>query len=221
MENVKGKRGGVGERSRSRDHVVEEFVPSAVWTEDSDCHFLLVDLPDFEKEEVKLQVDQSGQITVSGERLVNSNKYIYFEKAFKSPENSDINKTTQKFDGGILYVTLPKKPQVEKKEPNDEEGVAKDYDDMQEKEEKTCGDHERSGESNIDGEQIQKKEKSKKGSRIDGFDKEIVEKWEGECSLLEKATKILCKNKEVLLTAAIAFSLGMLVSRKLGSNQQE
>jgi hypothetical protein len=37
--------GGIADRTRSRSHVVEEWVPSSAWTEDSNGHYLLVDLP--------------------------------------------------------------------------------------------------------------------------------------------------------------------------------
>ncbi|XP_050222788.1 inactive protein RESTRICTED TEV MOVEMENT 2-like [Mercurialis annua] len=239
MENNGGKRVRFGVRASSRDHSVQEFVPSAAWTEDSEFHFLLIDLPEFKKEEVKLHVDESGQIIVSGERLVkNSNKYIYFEKAFKSPENSDIGRITGKFDGEILYVTLPKKSQAQmKKEPENpiknDQGVAKDHNvkydegvaedhDMKEKEpsdDRKIG----SRESHDDQEQskLDKEGESKKGSSVDGFRKENIEKWGREGSVLEKATKMLLDNKEILLTAVLAFSLGMLVSRKLESVHHE
>lgn len=46
MANNRGMRsGGIADRTRSRSHVVEECVPSSAWTEDSNGHYLLVDLP--------------------------------------------------------------------------------------------------------------------------------------------------------------------------------
>lgn len=42
---IRGKGGEAGERTRSRNHVYQEFVPSAAWSEDSNSHYLLVDLP--------------------------------------------------------------------------------------------------------------------------------------------------------------------------------
>ncbi|KAJ9140421.1 hypothetical protein P3X46_031071 [Hevea brasiliensis] len=217
MANITGK------RTRSQDHVVEEFVPSAAWTEDSHSHYLLVDLPDFRKEEVKLQVDtRSGQITVSGERLANNNKYIYFEKKFKAPENSDIDKITGKFDGDILYVNLPK--QVQRKEPKNERennniegGVKKDSE-----QEKPSEARERSSEKMNEEEERKKKEESKKGSSVDEFGRETIEKWgadQSSDSVVEKAMGILMKNKSILLTAVLAFSLGILVSRKFDSTR--
>ncbi|KAF2311346.1 hypothetical protein GH714_021947 [Hevea brasiliensis] len=110
MANITGK------RTRSQDHVVEEFVPSAAWTEDSHSHYLLVDLPDFRKEEVKLQVDTS----------------------------------------------------------------------------------------------------------VDEFGRETIEKWGADPSsdsVVDKAMGILMKNKSILLTAVLAFSLGILVSRKFDSTR--
>ncbi|XP_021633930.1 inactive protein RESTRICTED TEV MOVEMENT 2 [Manihot esculenta] len=222
ITNSRGKGGEAGERTRSRNHVYQEFVPSAAWTEDSNSHYLLVDLPDFKKEEVKLQVDASGQITVRGERLVNNNKYISFEKTFKAPENSDMDNITGKFDGEILYVTLPKK--VQRKEAtneireNIEGGVGKDNE--QEKP-SSVGERASELETNEEEEEEERKKKKerKKGSRVDEFGTETVKKWgeEDEVSVVEKAMGILMKNRDILLTAAFAFSLGVLVSRKFDS----
>lgn len=62
---------------------------------------------------MKLQVDiDPGKLTVSGERLVNNSKCIYFEQTFKLPQNSDTDNITGKFDGEILHVTVPKQEET-------------------------------------------------------------------------------------------------------------
>ncbi|KAK3226385.1 hypothetical protein Dsin_006247 [Dipteronia sinensis] len=97
--------------------IVHDFVPSSRWTEDSNGHYLLVDLPDFKKEEVKLQVDPSGHVTISGEQLTSEVgsycTYIFrFHQTLTLPPDSDINRVSGNLDleRGIYYVTVPKEP---------------------------------------------------------------------------------------------------------------
>lgn len=172
--------------------------------------FVILILLDFKKEEVRLQVDDSGNITVSGERLVNNNKYVYFEQTFKMPENSDIDKISGKFEGEILYVTVPKQVLEEKKEP--EIGIAEDK-----AQQNTLVD-ENFNENNEDhgNDELQNKEKKemrKKRNSVDGFHREILKKWELEATPLERAMKVIRKNKVILITAVVAFSLGVLITR--------
>lgn len=54
-------------------------------------------------------------------------------------------------------------------------------------------------------------------SRVDSFSKEEVEKWAKETSQVGWAIKILKRNKGIVLTAMIAFCLGVYVSRKFGA----
>ncbi|KAL3570989.1 hypothetical protein D5086_028238 [Populus alba] len=198
MANNGGMRsGGVADRTQSRSHVVEECVPSSAWTEDSNGHYLLVDLPDFKKDEVKLQVDNSGQIVVSGERLVNNNsKVIYFEQKFKLPENSDTDKITGKFDGEILYVTVPKQEEtyIEPEYQNTATATA------------TATPTPTSDENH--------KRLEEKGS-MDSKRLFSRKYWrqEDEATPLEMALEMIKKNKGILLTAVLAFSLGIIVAR--------
>jgi len=142
---------------------------------------------------MKLQVDNSGQIVVSGERLVNKNrKVIYFEQKFKLPENSDTDKITGKFDGEILYVTVPKQEEtsIEPEYQNTATATATATSDEN---------HRRLEE---------------KGS-MDSYRLFSKKYWrrEDEAIPLEKALEMIKKNMGILLTAVIAFSLGMIVTR--------
>ena len=152
---------------------------------------------DFKKEEVKLQVDNSGQIVVSGERLVNNNsKVIYFEQTFKLPENSDTDKITGKFDGEILYVTVPKQEEtsIEPEYQNNATATA------------TATPTPTSDENH--------KRLEEKGS-MDSNRLFSRKYWrqEDEAAPLEMALEMIKKNKGILLTAVLAFSLGIIVAR--------
>ena len=65
---------------------------------------------------MKLQVNSYGRIVVSGERNLNEWKHVHFRLTFPAPLNSDMDKIAGKFDGGILYVTVPKQVTQQNKE---------------------------------------------------------------------------------------------------------
>ncbi|KAF5734713.1 hypothetical protein HS088_TW15G00205 [Tripterygium wilfordii] len=205
------KRGEFRERERSHNSLVEQIVPSSAWTEDSYCHYLLVDIPGFKKEEVKLHIDDSGNVIVSGERLVKDDKFIIFEQTFKIPDNSDADQISGKFDGEILHVTVPKKPIKKHEEEPRTANV----------EAKNAQKHGKDGQVDKDHHQQQEQVKEKKAKKVDhhfkdGFPKEIIEKWglEDGSELVAVAMEMVKKHKGIVITAALAFSLGCFVGRK-------
>ncbi|XP_059643921.1 16.9 kDa class I heat shock protein 3-like [Cornus florida] len=88
--------------------IFEEFTPLAGWTQDLNCHYLLVHLPDFMEDEVKLKHVSRGHFMVSGERQKSENRFIHFEQTFALPENADFEQNSWVFDKEILLVTIPK-----------------------------------------------------------------------------------------------------------------
>ncbi|KAL5544396.1 hypothetical protein UlMin_008180 [Ulmus minor] len=117
MANVKGKR-GVGRGTQTGNMIFEEIVPSSQWTADKNGHYLHVELPGFKKEHVNIEVINSGRIKISGEKPVHESRKLHFEKSQEVPENSNLDKITAKFDGEILYVTVPKRVVDEEKSEN-------------------------------------------------------------------------------------------------------
>ncbi|BBH03909.1 HSP20-like chaperones superfamily protein, partial [Prunus dulcis] len=188
--------------------------------------FLLI----FQKEEVKLVVNVSaGHLTVSGQRQVNEKKSEYFEQNFTIPPNSDVDKITGKFDGEILYVTVPKVAAVveEKKEAEPEiENQNVDETAATEPAKPENKNVEGAAAENIhltrpknDGQHSNKDDgASKKLSGINDrifFSLENIRKWdEHEDGILKSAMEMLRKNKGTVITAVVAFSLGVLVSRQ-------
>ncbi|KAK9995992.1 hypothetical protein SO802_020678 [Lithocarpus litseifolius] len=221
MENV--RRRGIGGRAPSRDHIVEEFVPYSGWTEDANGRYLLIDLPGFKKEEVKLSVDGSGNMTATGQRQVNEDKMVCFDQSFKLPENSDVDKISGRFDGEILYVTVPKRAVEEKRE---HETVKENVSDSarQNVHEKPISDeswnrddhHHRDKLGNIHGNDSETEKRSNRNAPM-GFSIETIEGWENESGLLGSAVKMLKRSKGIVMAAVLAFSLGVLVTRKLES----
>ncbi|GMN45694.1 hypothetical protein TIFTF001_014882 [Ficus carica] len=233
MANV---RGGV---NRLHNPVVEEIVPSYDWSEDSKGHYLLVDLPGFKKNQVKIQIFSSGVIKVNGERPVNENKYVRFEQNFEVPKNSNSDGITAKFDGEILYITVPKHVVEEKKEPEPEpqpQPVSKPEPEPEPagiKDQSVNGTTKENTHKKPNDEEAKKKDEQglgngqvherKKKEEIQRnapmrFSADTVRRWEGETSYLESMMEILSKNKAIVVTAMLAFSLGMLISRKFEAN---
>ncbi|KAJ0048275.1 hypothetical protein Pint_15259 [Pistacia integerrima] len=228
MAYVGGRR-WPGERSYSHKPIIQDFVPSSTWNEDANGHYLRMDLPDFQKEQVKLHADTSGSIMVSGERLTNDkSRIIRFEQTFKLPPNSDIDQITGKFDCETLYVTVPKLVEADKQQEVPEretENISSSSNITEEiKEESSHHHHHKDenvnrGHAEVHGKEEHERQSDKKqmcSSRVDSFNKEDVEKWAKQPSQLDWAMKILRKNKGIVVTAVIAFSLGVYVSRKFG-----
>lgn len=151
-------------------------------------------------EEVKLQVNNQDQIIVSGERKVTENKYARFEQKFRVPENSDIANVTGKFEGELLYVTVPKKKIQKESGEGDTNGTT----------EKAEG--ENVGTQNAPNEEGKLLSETVNTSEI--------EKWRIRGSwVVESVKEKLKKRKGIVLTAVLAFSLGVFVSQKLHSNE--
>ncbi|KNA23798.1 hypothetical protein SOVF_021300 [Spinacia oleracea] len=102
----------------------EQIIPSSGWTDFSEFHCLLVDLPGFKKDDIKLNVDESGTIVVKGRRKIGEEKQVHFEKTFDVPEDGDIKSVSMVFDGDTLRVSVPKVAKTEKIKPNDDLGAS-------------------------------------------------------------------------------------------------
>lgn len=113
---------------------------------------------------MRLQVNSRGEIITSGEKQVIENKYKRFKEIFKIPENSDIGKIRGKFEGEVLYVTIPKL--------------------------------------------LPKGSLLEEGGGGPG----------GVGDLLQSVARNVSENKGIVITAVLAFSLGVMLSHKLGIN---
>ncbi|XP_028795043.1 inactive protein RESTRICTED TEV MOVEMENT 2 [Neltuma alba] len=212
----------VGVRISSRPPLVEQIVPNSGWTQDSTGHYLLVDLPGFKKEEVKLQVEGSGYITVRGERQVNEVKRVRFELVFPVPNDSDTDKIAGKFDNEILYVTITKRAaqrNTETEPAKPANGSVRRQEENHKREQPSSDNQRR--DHNREQDRHMKGERRNEINHVGGFPEDLVRKWGKEPTILENAVKVLRQNKGIVITAVVAFSLGLLVSRKFQSSTAE
>ncbi|GAB4845520.1 hypothetical protein Ancab_038925 [Ancistrocladus abbreviatus] len=196
------------------DLTYQEIVPSCGLTEDDKFHYLLIDLPDFRKDDIKLEVDNSGKLTVSGRRLLGQDKYIHFKKTFKLLKNSDIKKVSMKFNGEVLHVSVAKLTKESSNEHKYEAAASNGSQEGREEETKI-----RSGSCNgfkeENSEQKHDPEKETGNNAGDGSYLEEREKKPGKGGNVPKTVvEKLCGQKAVIITAILAFVLGVLVSRK-------
>ncbi|KAL5718580.1 hypothetical protein ACHQM5_011467 [Ranunculus cassubicifolius] len=90
------------------ERLYEDFEPIANWaTEESKT--IEIHLPDFRKEQIKVQLSDTGNLKVSGERPLEGNKWSRFHLSFHLPKDSNFNEINAKFINNVLQIVLPKK----------------------------------------------------------------------------------------------------------------
>ncbi|CAN1251648.1 Inactive protein RESTRICTED TEV MOVEMENT 2 [Linum perenne] len=98
-------------RSAAAQRSYEDFEPTTEWKREPSADTLLVYLPGFRKDQLKVQVTSSRQLRITGERpsgANNSNKWSRFKKEMPIGANYEANEIGARFDKGVLYVKHPK-----------------------------------------------------------------------------------------------------------------
>ncbi|KAK9727102.1 hypothetical protein RND81_05G257900 [Saponaria officinalis] len=88
--------------------VFEDYDPPTDLVTEDASDTLLIYLPGFKKEQLKVQLTVSKMLKISGQRPLGGNKYRRFQKEFRVPPNCDTKEISAKFEGGILYIRQPK-----------------------------------------------------------------------------------------------------------------
>ncbi|KAK7304593.1 hypothetical protein VNO77_42476 [Canavalia gladiata] len=175
--------------SSSSTPVVEHIVPNSVWKEDPSGHCVVVELPEFKKEEVKLQIDGSSErIIVKGERQANEEKRVRFEVTFAVPTDSDMDNINGNFASEILYVYVPKRNRAIETEKVSN-SIVESAEEIENEEH----------------------EKDREKEEIENENAELTRKWEQECDMSKTAVEILRRNKGIVITAVVAFSFGFAI----------
>ncbi|KAK6942479.1 Alpha crystallin/Hsp20 domain [Dillenia turbinata] len=86
-----------------------DFEPYCQWKREAECETLVIHLPEFRKENLKVVLKSSGLMRISGEREVAERKWSRFQKEIKVPKDCKEDEIQAKFMGGYLYITMPKK----------------------------------------------------------------------------------------------------------------
>ncbi|XP_073298572.1 18.2 kDa class I heat shock protein-like [Primulina huaijiensis] len=89
------------------------------WKETPEAHVFKADLPGFNKEEVKVEVEEGGVLKISGERSrekeEKNDKWHLVERSsgkflrrFRLPEGAKVEEIKAAMENGVLTVTVPK-----------------------------------------------------------------------------------------------------------------
>ncbi|KAG6632010.1 inactive protein RESTRICTED TEV MOVEMENT 2-like [Carya illinoinensis] len=90
------------------DRVYQDFEPQMEWVNEEDCDTLILLLPGFRKEQLRVQVTSNHTLRISGERPLADQKYRRFEKEILVPSNVETTEITAEFEKDKLYVRQPK-----------------------------------------------------------------------------------------------------------------
>ncbi|PON49127.1 Small heat shock protein HSP [Parasponia andersonii] len=86
----------------------EDFEPFCQWKRGQGRDILEVHLQGFSKEHLRVQLNNYGILTISGEQSVDNVKMSRFRKEIKVSKDCKMDQIRAKFTRGILYITLPK-----------------------------------------------------------------------------------------------------------------
>ncbi len=104
---------------------VDIFTPAVNEKADEKGYYLEVDLPGVKKEDIDISVND-GVLTISGERKLEKKEekdnytriesfFGRFERAFKLPNDADLENIDAKYENGVLNIFIPKKAKAEGK----------------------------------------------------------------------------------------------------------
>ncbi|KAJ8630883.1 hypothetical protein MRB53_024206 [Persea americana] len=86
----------------------EDFEPSSEWKSDAGSDTSTLALPGFEKEYLRVQLDNNRNMKVSGKRPLDSNRSSRFYKEVQIPDNFNVNDICARFEHGTVYISMPK-----------------------------------------------------------------------------------------------------------------
>ncbi|CAL4925123.1 unnamed protein product [Urochloa decumbens] len=93
-----------------RPRVLAEIDPHSEWVHGSEFDTLVVDVTGFGKEHLKVMVEPTGTLKISGERAVDGGgrQWCHFTKRFDLPAGCDAADIKVQLDKGMLYVQVPR-----------------------------------------------------------------------------------------------------------------
>ncbi|KAL3755001.1 hypothetical protein ACJRO7_002129 [Eucalyptus globulus] len=85
----------------------EDFEPECKLHNEEGGDVIELDVHGFEKRQLRVQVSSTGDVTVSGERPLDDQRWIKFRKVFKFPKEYKLDGTRAKLAGNVLHVIVP------------------------------------------------------------------------------------------------------------------
>ncbi|KAE9600186.1 hypothetical protein Lal_00045867 [Lupinus albus] len=103
----------------------EDFEPFCKWITQEGEQTLEIDLKGFNREQLKVQTNNKGFLTIYGEKAVDgaSSKWNRFQKEIKLSKDIRANEISAKFSHGILSIIMPKMVKAAAKENIKEAGL--------------------------------------------------------------------------------------------------
>ncbi|XVF56847.1 hypothetical protein PTKIN_Ptkin06aG0153200 [Pterospermum kingtungense] len=88
----------------------EDFEPFCKWKRDQNSDTLEVHLPGFKRQQLKVLINSSGVLSITGERQSDEDKMkrSRFRKEFPVSEKYQTNQIQPTFSNGVLYLVMPK-----------------------------------------------------------------------------------------------------------------
>ncbi|XP_023551679.1 inactive protein RESTRICTED TEV MOVEMENT 2-like [Cucurbita pepo subsp. pepo] len=110
MATTRPRTAGLGVYRRQSQRVYNEpFTPKVEERDENEAHILLLELPDFNQQHVKVKVEkEAGTVVVTGGRNVGNNRLLILNKTYPIPRNSVIDRISHTLQDGVLTITMPK-----------------------------------------------------------------------------------------------------------------
>ncbi|KAF4396853.1 hypothetical protein F8388_004821 [Cannabis sativa] len=88
-----------------------DFEPYCAWQRDEQSYTIAIHLHGFQKEQLRVQINNERIVTISGQRLVDEGTKTWsrFTKQLKLPEDCTDYGIRARFSAGVLTITMPKK----------------------------------------------------------------------------------------------------------------
>ncbi|XP_059669850.1 inactive protein RESTRICTED TEV MOVEMENT 2-like [Cornus florida] len=107
----------------------DDFEPFCNWTREEGAETLVLHLPEFKKEQLKVHVNSLGTLKITGERPLDRTRWSRFSKEIKIPNKCNSDEIHAKFAAARLYIVMPIKkitnPDQPKPLQNSQQNVSK------------------------------------------------------------------------------------------------
>ncbi|PSS01668.1 Protein RESTRICTED TEV MOVEMENT like [Actinidia chinensis var. chinensis] len=88
----------------------DDFEPFCKWKREEGQQTVVIHVPEFKREQMKVHVSNRRCLKITGERPLDNTKRSRFTKEIKIPKDCNANDITAKFtNAGLLYIIMPKK----------------------------------------------------------------------------------------------------------------